>query len=128
MSCIKMVKVEIVNPNINLLEQTVKEMASITGGEVIKYVVDYYGNREEVLIGIMNEVFHRGIGVRISSSGQLQIIGDFWGIPRSEVEKFRQMLVQRYTANALTYALGTMGYSVAKQEAEEQILIRAIQY
>ena len=128
MSCIKMVKVEIVNPNIGILEQTMKEIVASIGGELVNYVVDYYGNREEVLMGIINETFHRGIGVRVSSSGQLQIVGDFWGIPRSEVEKFRQMLVQRYTANALAYALGTMGYSVAKQEAEEQILIRAVQY
>ena len=128
MSCIKMVKVDIVNPNIGILEQTMKEIASITGGELVRHVVDYYGNREEVLMGIRNSVFHRGIGVKISANGQVQVVGDFWGIPRSEVKRFRQMLVQRYTANALAYALGTMGYSVAKQEAEEQILIRAIQY
>jgi hypothetical protein len=124
MSHFSIVKINIRNPDVQLLKQVVEEIARDLGAEVVNTIRDYYGNALNVTIGIRNDVFRRGIGV-VVERGELQIVGDFYGIPPSEIEKFKQLLTQYYTTYALTTALTQLGYSVQTQKVDDKIYIRA---
>jgi hypothetical protein len=118
------VKINIRNPDMQLLKQVVKEIARDLGAEVVNTVRDYYGNTLSV-IGIRSNIFYRGIGIVVNNRGEVEIVGDFYKIPTSEVEKFKQLLTQYYTTYALTSSLTQLGYSVQTQKVDDKIYIRA---
>jgi hypothetical protein len=125
MSHFSIVKISIRNPDVQLLKRVVEEIARELSAEVINTVRDFYGNTLSVIAGIRNNVFHRGIGVVINNRGEVEIIGDFYKIPISEIERFKQLLTQYYTTYALTTALTQLGYNVQTQKAGDKIYIRA---
>jgi hypothetical protein len=124
MSHFSIIKINIKNPDTQLLRQIVEEIAKELGAEIVDKIRDFYGNTLSV-IGIRNNIFRRGVGVVVNNRGEIEIVGDFYGVPASEIEKFKQMLTQYYTAYALTSALTSLGYSVQTQKIEDKIYIRA---
>jgi len=125
MSHFSIIKISIKNPNVQLLKQTIEEIAKELGAEVVDTIRDYYGNTLSVLIGIRSSIFHRGLGIIVNNKGEVEIVGDFYKIPTSEVEKFKQLLTQYYTTYALTSSLAQLGYSVQTQKVDDKIYIRA---
>jgi hypothetical protein len=125
MSHFSIIKISIKNPNVQLLKQTIEEIAKELGAEVVDTIRDYYGNTLSVLIGIRSSIFHRGLGIIVNNKGEVEIVGDFYKIPTSEVEKFKQLLTQYYTTYALTSSLAQLGYSVQMQKVDDKIYIRA---
>jgi hypothetical protein len=118
-------KIKLKNPNAQLLKSTVEQIAKQLGGEVVSEVRDFGGNvRRDILIGIRTEEISRGIGVKVSPSGEVQIVGDRWGV-ESEVRQFEEMLTQTYTSNALALVLRGQGYQVATQKVGEKMVVRA---
>jgi hypothetical protein len=125
MSHFSIIKISIKNPDLQLLKRVVEEIAKELGAEVVNTVRDYYGNTLNVIVGIKSSVFYRGIGVVVNSRGEVEIVGDFYRVPMSEIERFKQMLTQYYTAYALTTALTQLGYSVQTVKQNDKIYIRA---
>ena len=125
MSHFSIVKISIRNPDVQLLKRVVEEIAKELNADIISTIRDFYGNTLDVLIGIRNDVFRRGIGVRVNKKGEIEIVGDFYRVPISEVEKFKQLLTQYYTTFALTTALTSLGYNVQTVKQNDKIYIRA---
>jgi hypothetical protein len=125
MSHFSIIKISIKNPDLQLLKHVVEQLARELNAEVVNTIKDFYGNTLSVLIGIRSSIFHRGLGVTVNSKGEVEIVGDFYRVPMSEVERFKQLLTQYYTAYALTSALASLGYSVQTQKVDDKIYIRA---
>jgi hypothetical protein len=126
MSHFSLVKIKIRNPNLALLRKAVEMVAEEIGGQVVTTIRDYYGNTMECVTAVKNSTFTRGIGVRVNERGEVEIVGDFWGVPRQEVERFQQLLVRNYTALALTQTLSALGYQVQAQKVHDRIFIRGV--
>ena len=128
MSHFSLIKVKIKNPNQQLLKATVEAIAKELGGQVTTSVRDYYGNAMNVVAGIVNNVFPRGVGVKVNERGEVEVVGDFWGVPKAEVQRFQQLLTQYYTAMAVQQALSALGYrvEVREEKAKERIFIRGV--
>jgi molybdopterin converting factor small subunit len=127
MSHFSLIRIKIKNPSTQLLKKTVEVIAKEVNGEVINSVRDYYGNvRADFIIGVKNNTFHRGVGVKINERGEVELIGDFWGIPNSEVERFKQLLVQNYTTLAIQESLIQLGYNVQTQKVQDKIYVRGV--
>ena len=125
MSHFSIIKISIKNPDLQLLKQVVEQIAKELGADVVNTVKDFYGNILSVIAGIRNNIFHMGIGVVVNSKGEVEIVGDFYGVPAIEIEKFKQLLTQYYTAHALTVALTQLGYNVQTVKQNDKIYIRA---
>ena len=125
MSHFSIVKISIRNPDVQLLKRVVEEIAKELNADIISTIRDFYGITLDVLIGIRNDVFRRGIGVRVNNKGEIEIVGDFYRIPMSEIERFKQLLTQYYTTFALTTALTSLGYNVQTVKQNDKIYIRA---
>jgi len=125
MSHFSIIKISIKNPDIELLKRVVEEIAKELNAEIVNTIRDFYGNALNVTIGIRNNVFRRGIGVKINEKGEIEIVGDFYGVPASEIENFKQLLTQYYTTYALTSSLVQLGYNVQTQKVNDKIYIRA---
>jgi len=127
MSHFSLVKVKIKNPNAQLLKRAVELIAKELGGQVTTTIKDYYGNTMNVVAGVVNDVFKRGIGVKVNERGEVEVVGDFWGISKSEVQRFQQLLTQYYTAIAVQQALSALGYRVeAQKTVQEKIYVRGV--
>jgi hypothetical protein len=125
MSHFSIIKISIKNPDIELLKRVVEEIAKELNAEIVNTIRDFYGNALNVTIGIRNNVFRRGIGVKINEKGEIEIVGDFYGVSASEIEKFKQLLTQYYITYALTSSLVQLGYNVQTQKVNDKIYIRA---
>jgi hypothetical protein len=121
-----LIKIKIKNPNTALLKRAVELVAKELGGEVVSEVRDFYGRTMDCIVGLVNDTFRRGIGVRLGSAGEVELVGDFWGVPSSAVERFKRLLVQNYAALAMSAALASMGYQVQAQRMQERIYIRGV--
>jgi hypothetical protein len=118
-------RIKLRNPNAQLLRQTVEQIAKQLGGEVVREIRDFNGQtRSDFLVGIRTPQIPRGIGVKISPSGEVEIIGDRWGV-WDKVQELEQLLTQTYTANALALVLRGQGYQVAMSRAGEKMVVRA---
>jgi hypothetical protein len=62
----------------SIVINAIRELAAKLNATVTNYVKDYYGNRHEVLIGIMSPELPRGIGFNIKD-GKLTVEGDRYG-------------------------------------------------
>jgi len=125
MSHFSIIKISIKNPDLQLLKHVVEQIARELNAEVVNTIKDYRGNTLSVLIGVRSSIFHRGLGVTVNSKGEVEIVGDFYRVPMSEIERFKQLLTQYYTALALTQSLTQLGYSIQMQKADDKIYIRA---
>jgi hypothetical protein len=126
MSHFSLIKIRIRNPNLALLKRAVEMVAEELGGELVTTVRDYYGRTMECAAALKNSTFKRGVGVRVNEKGEVEIVGDFWDVPRSEVERFQQLLVRNYTALALTQALSALGYRVQVQRIQDRVFVRGV--
>jgi hypothetical protein len=127
MSHFSIIRITIKNPDLQLLKRAVEEIAKELNAEITNVIRDYYGTALNVPIGIRNNVFRRGIGVVINQRG-VEVIGDFYDVPASEVEKFKQLLSQYYTTHAMITALTQLGYNVQTQKVNDKIYIRAFTF
>jgi len=118
--------VKIVNPDMDLLRHAVEFLAREMGAELVNEIEDYYGNKTRVSLGIKNSTFSRGVGFEVSENGEVQLKGDFWGIPQREVENLKLSLVKQYTALATFTALRSMGYQVRTAKVKDSIYIKAV--
>jgi hypothetical protein len=127
MSHFSIIKIILKNPVTPLLKQSIEMIARETNGQVIGEIRDYYGNiRGDCVIAMKNDIFHRGIGIKINERGEVEIVGDFWGIPQKEVEKFKQLLAQNYTTLAIQQSLMQLGYQVQTQKIQDKIYVRGV--
>ena len=127
MSHFSILKIILKNPVIPLLKQSVEAIAKEVGGKIVSEIRDYYGNvRSDCIIAMKSDIFHRGIGIKLNEKGEVEIIGDFWGVSQREVEKFKQLLVQNYTTLAIQQSLLQMGYQVQSQKVKDKVYIRGV--
>ena len=127
MSHFSYIKVQIKNPNIDILKMSIQELAKDINGEVVGEIVDWYGNvRSDFIIGIRNKVFQRGVGIKINRNGEVELVGDFYLIEH-HVNDLLEKIVMYYTKNATAYALSQMGYNVQQSKSEDKILLYAYQ-
>jgi len=126
MSHFSLIKVSIKNPILSLLKKAVEDVGKEIGAEIVHQIHDYYGRvRTDIIIGLKNNVFHRGVGVILTSEG-VQLVGDFYKVQQAEVEKLKQMITQTYTAMAIGQCLASLGYSVSAQKAQDKIYIMGV--
>jgi hypothetical protein len=127
MSHFSLIKISIKNPILSLLKKAVEEIARELSAETVHQIHDYYGRaRTDIVIGLKNNVFRRGVGLIITQDGLVQLVGDFYNIPVSEVERLKQMITQTYTALAISDCLTRLGYSVSAQKAQDKIYIMGV--
>jgi hypothetical protein len=126
MSHFSLIKISIRNPVVSLLKRAVEEVAREVGAEIVHQVQDYYGRaRGDIIIGLRNSVFHRGVGLILTPDG-VQLVGDFYNIPASQLERLKRMIVQAYTALAISDCLALLGYSVSAQKVQDKIYITGV--
>ena len=126
MSHISLVRVKIVDPDMDLLRHAVEHLAREIGAELVGEIEDYYGNKTRVGLGIKNSTFFRGVGFEVGENGEVNVKGDFWNISRKEVENLKLGLVKHYTALATATALRNMGYQVQSSKVKDRIYIKAV--
>ena len=126
MSHFSLIKVKIKNPNVNLLKKAVELIAKDLNAQVVSQVHDYYGRTMDCVAGVKNADFPRGIGVKINSSGEVEVVGDFWKVRPGAVESFQKMLVQYYTALAIQHSLAQLGYQVQVNKVNDKIHVRGV--
>jgi PDZ domain-containing secreted protein len=126
MSHFSIAKVKVQVKNIDLLKKSIQEVIQKLNGEQVSAIYDYYGNKQtNFIIAFKNQIFHRGVGIRINEKGEIELVGDFWGIQHEEVEKLKQMITQTYTKNATIQALKQLNYNVQVNEAQNKVHISA---
>jgi hypothetical protein len=118
--------IKIKNPNVTLLKKAAELIAKEIGGEVVSRINDYYGRTMDCIIGIKSADFPRGIGIKINSSGEVEVVGDFWKVRPDAVESFQKSLVQYYTALAMQQALAQLGYQVQVNKVNDKIHVRGV--
>jgi len=126
MSHFSLIKIKIRNPNLAMLKRAVEMAAEEMGGQLTTTIHDYFGRIMECAAAMKNSTFKRGVGVRVNERGEVEVVGDFWGVPKSEVERFQQLLVRNYTALALQTALAQLGYQVQVQKVQDKIFVRGV--
>ena len=126
MSHFSLIRIKIKNPNVNLLKKAVELIAKELNAQVVSQVHDYYGRTMDCVAGVKNADFPRGIGVKINSSGEVEVVGDFWKVRPGAVESFQKMLVQYYTALAMQSALQALGYQVQVNKVNDKIHVRGV--
>ncbi|WP_161969713.1 DUF1257 domain-containing protein [Candidatus Methanodesulfokora washburnensis] len=131
MSHFSTIKIKIKNPNIDLLKNTVNRIAQETGGQIVEEIRDANYNTliqgRDFVIGFTNDTFYRGVGIRIDENGEVRLVGDFWRVSQEGIEKFKQLLVQRYASEAMKYSLMKLGYKVQEQKVQNKIVIHAME-
>ena len=128
MSHFSISKIKIKNPNVELLKQAVEQLAQELNGEIVNEIKDFYGNiMKDFIIAIRTPTLSRGVGVSVSKDGELQLIGDFFGV-HSAAEAFQKNLVKTYTALAVAKSLQSLGYNVQAQKQKEKVVIYAESY
>jgi hypothetical protein len=126
MSHFSIAKIKVQIKNIDLLKKSIQEIIEKTNGVQVQEIYDYYGNKQkDFVIAFKNQTFHRGVGIKVNERGEIELVGDFWGIPRDEIEKLKQMIVQTYTKNATIQALKQLNYNVQVNEAQNKVHISA---
>jgi hypothetical protein len=126
MSHFSIAKIKVQIKNIDLLKKSVQEIMQKINAEQVNAIYDYYGNKQtNFLIAFKNSTFHRGVGLRVNEKGELELVGDFWGIPRDEVEKLKHLIAQTYTKNATIQALKQLNYNVQVNEQQNKVHISA---
>jgi hypothetical protein len=116
-------KVSIRNPNISLLKQTFQAM----GFQITDAITDYWGSvRKDFIFAVKNDVFKRGIGIKINDKGQVHFIGDFYML-EDEVARLTKELTKNYLASALTVGLKSMGYTqVTVSPVKDMLVVNAV--
>jgi hypothetical protein len=125
MSHFSITKLKIKIKNEAILKRSIEEIAKRTNGEIVTTITDYYGNlKTDFIIAFRNPEFQRGVGVRINN-GELELIGDFWGVSKEKIEELKKNIAQTYTKNATIQALKQMNYNVNISETKNKIHITA---
>jgi len=117
-------KIEINNPDIQLLRQALEMIAKELNSVVVKnFTVIGYGHREHCLFAIPFKLpYGNGYGVTIKD-GQLVVVVDDHGAPMGATE-FRNKLVQYYTALAIVNASKALGFNIQNiNEVQGNIII-----
>jgi hypothetical protein len=121
-----LVKIKVKNPNEGLLREAVKALAKQRGGEVVDEIQDYYGNRQKVMVGLRDPIFHRGIGLTVEKDGEVKLVGDLYQVPQDEVHRLEGQITQAYAAKAISHALSTLGYQIHLKQTRELIYIQGL--
>jgi hypothetical protein len=117
-------KIEINNPDLQLLKQALEILAKELGSVVVEdFTVIGYEHRERCIFAIPLKLpYGNGYGVTIKD-GKLYVVVDDHGAPMS-VTEFRNKLVQYYTALAVVNAAKALGFNVQNiQEIQGNIVI-----
>jgi len=129
MSHFSTIKIKIQNPNIDLLKKAVEKILKETGGQIVGEIRDANYNTliqgRDFVVGFTNTTFYRGVGIKIDENGEISLVGDFWRVSQEGIEKFKQLLVQRYASEAMKYSLMKLGYKVQEQKVQDKIVIHA---
>lgn len=124
MSHIAITKVQLKNPDPQLLKKTVAQLAKELNGSVVTEIVDYNGRKENVPLALKTPKIFRGVGILIDENGEVKFKGDFWHYQK-EIQKLKKQLTQSYTSLAVQVALKKMGYKIKQQKRENKIYIFA---
>ena len=117
-------KIEINNPDLQLLKQALELLAKELNSVVVEnFTVVGYEHEENCLFAIPLKLpYGNGYGVTVKD-GKLYVVVDDHGAPMSANE-FRNKLVQYYTALAVLKATQMLGFSVQRiQEAQGNIVV-----
>ncbi len=120
MSHMSLIKLSIVNPNMEILKAAMEQVAKQFGARLTTTVKDGYGHTRTVAIGFKGDRFPYGVGVNVGKNGQVTLVGDTRRL--SEVEN---ALTVQYSADALTVALKEDGWQVVQRTAAHEILLEA---
>jgi len=124
MSNITTLKVEIQNPQLDILREAVKMMAEHFNLEVTDTVSDYYGREVTGVIGLKGRLLPRGIGFAIVNN-QLMAVGDPYGY-RATYNTLAQSIKQYYIAAQQMIALKALGYQPTVQKEKDKLVITAV--
>ena len=117
-------KIEINNPDLQLLKQALEMLAKELNSFVIEdFIVTGYRHKERCLFAIPLKLkYGNGYGVTVKD-GKLYVVVDDHGAPMSATE-FRNKLVQYYTALAVLKAVQMLGFNVQNvNEVQGNIII-----
>jgi len=124
MSNITTLRIEIQNPQIDILKEAVKLMAQHFNLETTDTVSDFYGRKVEGVIGLKGRILPRGIGFAIVNN-QLMAVGDPYGY-RETYNILAESIKQYYIAAQQMIALKMLGYQPTIQRQKEKLVITAV--
>ena len=99
-------------------------MAEELNGEQVYEIVDYYGKKRKVPLGIKTPQIPRGVGISIDSRGDVQCEADEWQA-KGKIQNLKNLLVQTYTSLAIDISLRNLGYNVSQQKQGDKVYIYA---
>ena len=117
-------KIEINNPDLQLLRQALEMIAKELNSIVVEdFIVTGYRQKERCVLAIPLKLpYGNGYGVTVKD-GKLYVVVDDHGAPMSATE-FRNKLVQYYTALAVVNAAKALGFNIQNiNEAQGNIII-----
>jgi hypothetical protein len=117
-------KIEINNPDLQLLKQALEMIAKELNSIVVEdFIVTGYRQKERCVLAIPLKLpYGNGYGVTVKD-GKLYVVVDDHGAPMSATE-FRNKLVQYYTALAVVNAAKALGFNIQNiNEAQGNIII-----
>ncbi|MHC1599855.1 MAG: hypothetical protein ACXQS5_03425 [Candidatus Methanospirareceae archaeon] len=125
MSHFSIINIKLKNANKNLLIEAVKELAKELDAEIVNTIQDAYGRlRSDILIGLRNRTFYRGVGIKVNEKGEVKLVGDFMLVKGEDIERLKKKIVQYYTATAIAHVARQMGMNVAGQKTKQGIYLR----
>ncbi len=112
------------NPNMQLLKETIEQIAREEGLTVTSTIHDYYKNPIKVDFGLTGPGLSRGIGF-VVENGVLKTFGDPYG--QSGYNHIAGRLVQEYTVKATARAVLALGYrSQVQQKQGDKIVLTVV--
>lgn len=119
-------KVQIKNPNMDLLKKALQIIAKeLNVNKVVEnYVVHGYRHSQQCQLAIPIRLkYGNGYGVHIDKHGNVNVVVDDHGAPLSS-QQFANKLVQYYTALAIMQLAPQLGFQVSQvNELEKGIMI-----
>ena len=132
MSHYAITKINIKNPNKQMLREAIDNVVKRLGGQIVDKIEDYYGaTRKAKFIGVKTEEIYRGVDIYINEQGEVQVGGDFYGY-NGAVEDLKNEIAMEYVANATMQHFRQRGYNMTKQyidtQQQKQIIVEGIGY
>jgi len=124
MSNIRTMRINIKNPQMDILKEAVRLIAQQYGLEIVSTVSDYYGRTREVPIALRGKGLTRGIGFNITGEN-IEVIGDSYMQPL--YREIANSINQYYIAAQHVTALTALGYRCLVTLEQDKVVVTAME-
>lgn len=126
MSHFSVCKIQIKNPNTDLLKAVVEQIALEMKGQVCSEIRGWgRAKSKDYIIALKAPGMENGVGVKLNKDGVVELEADWMYISPENKKKLEEELTKMYTATAVAQVLRRMGYKTEAQKTQQQVIINA---